>query len=283
MRPTHLNRYFASLTSLKGVGPKLAQAFAKLLRGDILLEARQIDLVLHIPVGVIDRSLQSSLATAPEGAIVTVKVTIDKHIAPPRNNRRVPYRILAHDETGELTLTYFHAKGGYLEKQMPVGAVRYISGRLERFQDAPQITHPDYVVSEDDFASMPLLEPVYPLTAGLSGKVLHKSVQASLEALDPLPEWQDAALMTREKWIPFDEALKRLHMPFDLADLDDSAPIRKRLAYDECLANQLALSLVRNKVKKSAGIARQWSGDLQSKLRDALPFSLTHSQQSRNC
>ncbi|WP_114008747.1 ATP-dependent DNA helicase RecG [Cohaesibacter intestini] len=278
MRPSHLNSYFASLMSLKGVGPKIAQAFAKLLRGDVLLEARRIDLLLHMPVGVIDRSLQSDLATAPEGAIVTVKVTIDKHLPPPRNNRRVPYRILAHDETDDLTLTYFHAKGGYLEKQLPVGEMRYISGRLERFNGGPQITHPDHVVSEADFATMPLLEPVYPLTAGLSGKVLHKAVQASLDDLESLPEWQDQALMDREKWMPFDEALRRVHLPHDLADLEETSPVRKRLAYDECLANQLALALVRSKVKKSAGIARCWEGKLKAKLLAALPFTLTGSQ-----
>ena len=280
MRPSHLNSYFASLLSLKGVGPKLAQAFAKLLRGDVLLEARRIDLLLHMPVGVIDRSLQSSLATAPDGAIVTVKVTIDKHLPPPRNNRRVPYRVLAHDETDELTLTYFHAKGGYLERQLPVGELRYVSGRLERYNGAPQITHPDHVVSESDFATMPLLEPVYPLTAGLSGKVLQKSVQASLEELEPLPEWQDDALLQREKWMPFDEALRRIHAPLDLADLEETSLVRNRLAYDECLANQLALALVRSKVKKSAGIARKWEGTLRAKLEAALPFTLTNSQVS---
>ena len=280
MRPDHLNSYFASLTSIKGVGPKLAQAFARLLRGDVLQDVRRIDLLLHMPVAVIDRSLQTSLATAPEGAIVTVLVTIDKHLPPPRGNRRVPYRVLAHDETDELTLTYFHAKGGYLEKQMPVGSTRYVSGRLERFNGAPQITHPDHVVDETDFASLPLLEPVYPLTAGLSGKVLHKTVLASLDDLANLPEWQDGALLTREGWAGFEDALRRVHMPINVSDLEPVSPHRRRLAYDECLANQLALSLVRNNVKKAAGIARRWDGRLKQALIEALPFTLTDSQQT---
>ena len=170
MRPNRLNHYFASLTTLKGVGPKIGQSFARLLRGDVLLEARRIDLLLHMPVAVIDRSLQPSLAEAPDGVIVTLCLTIDKHIPPPRHNKRVPYRILAHDETDEITITYFHANGGYLERQMPEGAVRYVSGKLERFNGVPQITHPDHVVSEDDFATLPLIEPVYPLTAGAFGQ-----------------------------------------------------------------------------------------------------------------
>ncbi|WP_319531880.1 ATP-dependent DNA helicase RecG [uncultured Cohaesibacter sp.] len=280
MRPNHLNSYFASLTSLKGVGPKMAQAFAKLLRGDVLLEPRRIDLLLHMPVSVIDRSLQSSLATTPEGAIVTVKVTIDKHLPPPRGNNRVPYRILAHDDTDELTLTYFHVKGGYLERQMPVGEVRFVSGRLERFQGAPQITHPDYVVTEDDFATLPLIEPVYPLTAGVSGKLLHKTMLACFDGLDVLPEWQDRTLLDRERWPDFIDALHALHAPLGLADLNHESPAYRRLAYDECLASQLALSLVRNNVKKAAGIARRWDGRLKQAIIDALPFTLTGSQQA---
>ncbi|WP_316862405.1 ATP-dependent DNA helicase RecG [uncultured Cohaesibacter sp.] len=279
MRPNRLNVYFSSLTSLKGVGPKLGQAFARLLRGDVLLEARRIDLLLHLPVAVIDRSLQPSLVDAPEGVIVTVRLTIDKHLPPPRNKKQLPYRILAHDETDELTLTYFHAKGGYLERQLPVGSVRYVSGRLERYHGTAQITHPDYMVDEDDFASLPLIEPVYPLTAGLSGKVLLKTVHACLDDLVELPDWQQQSLLDRESWPPFLEALRRIHAPLGLSDLDPHSVARRRLAYDECLASQLALALVRSKVKKTKGIARRWKGDLKQKLINALPFTLTKSQQ----
>ena len=279
MRPNRLNPYFASLTTLKGVGPKIGQSFARLLRGDVLLEARRIDLLLHMPVAVIDRSLQPALAEAPDGVIVTLCLTIDKHLPPPRHNKRVPYRILAHDETDEITITYFHANGGYLERQMPVGSVRYVSGKLERFNGVPQITHPDHVVSEDDFATMPLIEPVYPLTAGLSGKMVLKTVEACLEDLEPLPEWQEKALLDREGWPAFHEALDRIHNPLGLADLDLTSNARRRLAYDECLASQLALSLVRSNVKKAKGLARLWEGKLKAALTEALPFTLTGSQQ----
>ena len=279
MRPNRLNQYFASLTTVKGVGPKIGQAFARLLRGDVLLEARRIDLLLHMPVAVIDRSLQPSVAEAPDGVIVTVKLTIDKHLPPPRNNKRVPYRILAHDETDEITITYFHANGGYLERQMPVGSVRYVSGKMERFNGVPQITHPDHVVDEDSFSSMPFIEPVYPLTAGLSGKVVHKTVQACLEDLDRLPEWQEKALLDREHWPAFHDALDRVHNPIGLSDLDVMSVSRRRIAYDECLASQLALSLVRSNVKKAKGLARRWDGKLKAALIAALPFTLTGSQQ----
>ena len=279
MRPDRLNSYFASLTTLKGVGPKIGQAFSRLLRGDVLQPSRRIDLLLHMPVAVIDRSLQPSLAEAPDGFIVTLRLTIDKHLPPPRNNKRVPYRVLAHDETGEITLTYFHANGGYLERQMPVGCVRFVSGRLERFNGVPQITHPDHVVDEDDLASMPLIEPVYPLTAGLSGKVVHKTVLACLEEMPPLPEWQEKALLDREHWPAFHEALERIHNPIGLSDIDLLSSARRRIAYDECLASQLALSLVRSNVKKAKGLARQWDGKLKGALIDALPFTLTGSQQ----
>ncbi|MCV6547173.1 MAG: ATP-dependent DNA helicase RecG [Cohaesibacter sp.] len=278
MRSTQLNPFFASLKGIKGVGPKLSLAFGKLLRGDEALEARRIDLLLHMPHSLIDRSLQPGIAHAPDGMIVTIKARIDKHIAPPRNNRRVPYRILAHDETGDVTLVFFHAKGGYLERQIPVGEERYISGRLERYQGEAQIAHPDHVVSEDDFASMALLEPVYPLTAGISGRILHRTMLTALDDVPPLAEWQDGPWLSQNGWPSFQEALQRVHSPLESADIEPVSPYRQRLAYDECLASQLALSLVRKSVKKQAGIARKWSGQLSEVLTKALPFSLTNSQ-----
>ncbi len=278
MRSTQLNPLFASLRGIKGVGPKLSHAFGKLLRGDENLEARKIDLLLHMPHSLIDRSLQPGLAYAPDGVIVTIRATIDKHLPPPRNNRRVPYRIQAHDETGELTLVFFHAKGSYLEQQMPVGEERYISGRLERFKGEAQIAHPDHVVTEEEFASMALLEPVYPLTAGLSGKVLHRTVIAALEELPELAEWQDGPWLAQNSWSSFHEALQRVHTPLETEDIDPLSKFRQRLAYDECLASQLALSLVRKSVKKEAGVARRWQGKLAEALTAALPFSLTGSQ-----
>ena len=275
MRPNHLNLFFGSLQSIKGVGPKMAQNFAKLLRGDIALDARRIDLLLHMPHSLIDRSLQMDLNGAPEGVIVTVKVVVDKHIPPPRGNRRVPYRILCHDETASLTLTFFHVKGGYLERQMPVGEIRHISGRLEQYGGELQMTHPDHMVSEDDFASMPLIEPVYPLTAGLSGKVVHKVVRTCLEEMPPLAEWQDGAFLSQQHWPSFGEALELIHNPLQAIDLEPTSPAMMRLAYDECLASQLALSLVRQSVKKQKGVARQWRGMLKARLIAALPFTLT--------
>ncbi|MCT4657123.1 MAG: ATP-dependent DNA helicase RecG [Cohaesibacter sp.] len=278
MRPLYLNQLFASLLGIKGVGPKMSQTFSKLLRGDALLEARRIDLLLHMPHSLIDRSLQPGIAHAPDGGIVTVKVTIDKHMPPPRHNRRVPYRILCHDETDSLTLIFFHAKGGYLERQMPVGEVRYVSGRLERYNGEAQIAHPDHVVSEEDFASLPLIEPVYPLTAGLSSKVVHKTMQVALDDLPVIGEWQDKAWLDKHGWAGFSECLQRVHNPLEVKDVEPIAPARLRLAYDECLASQLALSLVRNSIKKEAGIARRWSGKLAKALTAALPFALTQSQ-----
>jgi len=134
MRPDILNPLFGSVTTLPGIGPKLAVTLRKLVgapeTGD---DPRVIDLLFHLPVGIVDRSRQPGIALSPEGAIVTLKVRVDRHQKPPRGNRRIPWRVYCHDDTGEIALTFFHAHGDYLEKTLPVGETRYISGRVEWF------------------------------------------------------------------------------------------------------------------------------------------------------
>lgn len=187
MRPDYLNPFFASLVSIKGVGAKVLKVFARLLRGDPQADVRRIDLLLHMPVSYVDRSLKEDIADIPDGTIVSLRVFVDRHIPSSPRYKRVPYRIETHLEDGEsVLLTYFFVRGNYLSKQIPEDSVRYVSGRLERYQGKAQIAHPDYVVSEAEFDGLPMVEPIYPLTAGLSNKQLHKVILACLEDLVPL-------------------------------------------------------------------------------------------------
>src|SRR5512146_260140 len=126
MRPDILNPLFRPVTSLAGIGPKLGVALGRLVGGPDEEDApRVVDLLFHFPIGVIDRRNQPGIALSPEGAIVTLKVRIDRHQKPPRGNHRIPWRVFAHDDTGEIALTFFHAHGDYLEKTLPVGALLY--------------------------------------------------------------------------------------------------------------------------------------------------------------
>ncbi|WP_067215163.1 ATP-dependent DNA helicase RecG [Stappia indica] len=279
MRPSSLDPLFAPVSSLPGVGSRLAVRLASLLGTDPEREPHVIDLLMHMPSGVIDRRLRPGIARAPEGAIVTLEVRIDRHQAPPRASR-APYRIFGHDDSGEIAFVFFHANSSWLEKSMPVGADLIVSGRVEWFNGRPQMVHPDHVVSADEADTLPLVEPVYPLTQGLSGKVLQKAIAAGLERVPDLPEWLDAAHGKRANWPSFREALTALHRPDEarLAEHGEDSAALARLSYDEFLANQLALALVRRSLRQTRGIGRKFDGVLKAKILAALPYSLTNGQ-----
>jgi len=285
MRPEILNRYFASASALKGIGAKVEKTLAGLVRpqsGDRAvadLSARLVDLLFHIPVGVIDRRNRPTIDNLPQSGIVTIEAQIGRHNAPPRHNKRVPYRVEVFDDTGALPLVFFHSHGPYLERTLPEGETRFISGKIEWYGGSPQIVHPDHVLTAEQFAEMPLLEPVYPLTAGVSGKILGKAIQQVLADIPQLPEWQDAAWIAARKLPPFQAALEILHNPSDVTDLEPDSLARQRLAYDELLANQLALSLVRRHMKRASGRMLKGNGRARQQVIDALPFSLTVSQE----
>src|SRR5579872_6548643 len=219
MRPDILTPLFRTVTELGGIGPKIGALLARLVGRPEGEPARVLDLLFHLPVGVIDRRNQPEIARAPEGAIVTLKVRVDRHQKPPGYNRRVPYKVFAHDETGEIALTFFHANGAWMEKTFPVGHTLFVSGKMEWFNGRPSMVHPDHVVEEADFANLPLVEPIYPLTTGLSQKVLVRGIEAGLQSLPALPEWLDPALKAKQVWPEFAMALSLAHHPLAPTDL----------------------------------------------------------------
>ncbi len=279
MRPELLNPLFVPVSNLEGIGPKLTKTLTRLFHGNENAEpARIADLLFHIPHSVIDRRNQPGIANAQEGVVSTFKVVVDSHNVPPRGNRRIPYRINVHDETGEMALVFFRGQSDWLSKSMPVGETRYVSGKVEWFNGKPNMVHPDHMVSEEGFVQLPLLEPVYPVTAGLSSKVMAKSIRTTVETLPTMPEWADHNLIAREHWPQFNAAVDRIHNPRDTLDLEPNTPARRRLAHDELLAGQLALALLRLRMRKSSGKPRIGTNELISKLLPLLPFALTGAQ-----
>ncbi|CAM1646934.1 C-terminal domain-like [Bartonella choladocola] len=241
-------------------------------------EPRLIDLIQIMPHSVIDRRQRPGIANAIDGAVTTVEIVVDYHQEPPKFNKRLPYRVIGHDETGEITLVFFHAQTSWLQSQLPIGEKVVVSGKVERFNGQLSMVHPDYIIPASRNEKLPLIEPVYPLTAGLSAKTLQRAITEALARLPLLPEWIDRTMVKQFGLPSFNVALHKIHTPIDPADLPvDSLP-RKRLAYDEFLAGQLALGLVRHKTKKLAGKANILKGTYTQKLRDALPFTLTQGQ-----
>jgi ATP-dependent DNA helicase RecG len=276
MRPPVLNPLFASLTSLPGIGPKLEVLYARLLDCDT---PRVIDLLFHLPSGAIDRRARPKLRDVEPGQVVTVSVTVDSHRPAPPNRPRAPYQIYTSDETGTLTLTFFNARRDYLEKLLPVGKMGYVSGKAEFYDGMLQMVHPDRVVDEKGFAALPLVEPVYPLTEGVNLNGVRRAMDAALTKLPDLPEWQDEAWVARERLPGFADALRALHRPDAPHDIEPTSLAWVRLAYDELLAGQLALALVRANLKREPGQAHAGDGRLRAKILKALPYTLTHSQQ----
>lgn len=279
MRPAELTPLFASAQSLTGIGPRLAILMKKALRlPPGVAEPRVVDVLWHLPTGVIDRRAEPAVVDATPGTIVTLKVRVLKHKAPPRGNAKAPYKVTVEDDTGKLDLVFFHAERKFIERQLPVDEERYVSGRLEKYGENLQMAHPDYIVAPDARGDLPLLEPVYPLTAGLSGKVLTKAARQAVERVPDFAEWQQEQWLHQRGWPTFAEALRRLHVPDDAADLSPGSKAWQRLAFDELLAGQLALGLVRQRGRAQKG--RSVSGDMRIRKRivEALPFALTGSQ-----
>ena len=276
MRPSRLNPLFAALTTLTGIGPKVEKLYRRLLGRDD--GARIVDLLFHLPTGTIDRRAQPPLRDVTPGTVVTVKVTVDRHRPSPPNRPRAPYQIYAGDETGDIILTFFSARRDYLEKLLPVGETRYVSGVTGLYDGMLQMIHPDRVVDEAGFAQLPLIEPVYPLTEGLSLNQVRKAMDGALTRLPELPEWQDESWVSSQQFPPFAEALRALHRPSELAGVSPESAAWTRLAYDELLAGQLALGLVRAHMRRPAGRATPGTGALRDRLIAALPYSLTPSQ-----
>src|SRR3979411_3111363 len=211
MRPPLLNPLFAPVTSLAGVGPKQDRLFRYLLgRSET---PRLVDLLLHLPSSVIDRRARPKIRDAVPGTVVTLEVTVDRHRPPPPRNSRAPYLVYASDDTGDVVLTFFRAKPGYVEKLLPVGAKRYVSGTLQMYDGIPQIVHPDRVVDEAAFAQLSGIDPVYPLTEGLALGSLKSAGEQSLPKLPALPEWTSPEVIRRCKFPPIAEALSRVHLP----------------------------------------------------------------------
>jgi ATP-dependent DNA helicase RecG len=267
-RPEILFPLFAGLETLDGIGAKTAQALAGL---DV---ARPKDLLFLLPAGGVDRSRKASVRDVTPPATLTVEVEVGAHFPPRRKGG--PYRIHVRDPQLEWALVFFHARGDYLQKLLPTGQRRLVSGKIELFDGLAQMVHPDHVLRPEEAADLPAWEPVYPLTAGVTQRVLQKGVAAVLARTPDLPEWIDPGLMAREGWPGWKAALQQAHAPD--APMAFTHPARQRLAYDELFAHQLTLSLARARMRRGKGRPSRATGRLQARVLESLPYAPTGAQ-----
>ncbi len=278
MRPSLLDPLFAPASALPGVGPKLARLFDKLL--DRPQGARAIDVLFHLPTSALDRRSRPKIRDAELDRIATLEVRVTEH-RPPSGSRsgKAPYRVLVEDDTGDVELVFFLNNPDWIAKKLPLGATRWVSGKLELWDGHKQMIHPDRVMDEFELARMPAVEPVYGLTEGLYPRIVQRAALGALSRLPPLPEWIDERNLARLGGLGFAQALKLMHAPQNPEDVDPKGPAGRRLAYDELLSNQLALVLTRARMRELPGRAHVAEGRIASKILGALPYALTGAQQ----
>ena len=269
-RPEILFPLFAELETLGGIGEKTAKAL-----GTLGIELPR-DLLFWLPHAGTDRKFRASITEVLPGDMATVEVDVVQHR--PGRTKTAPYRIEVRDTLTAFELVFFHANGPWLSKKLPDGSKRVISGKVESFDGKLQVVHPDYIVSPSEAASIPDYEPVYRLTAGITGRLITKGVGEVLTRLPILKEWIDPELKSREHWPDWNKALMAAHAPEGADDLSPQSPARRRLAYDEFFAHQLTLALARAKVRRGKGRVSVGNGDLQSKVLAALPYKPTNAQ-----
>ena len=269
MRPKILYKLFSNIISLKGIGPKNAKVIERLCGKYV------IDLLFHKPSTYIDRRNSPKIVDLEEGKIATIIVTIDSHS--PSFNKRMPYRINCTDDTGAISIVYFNLRGPYLKKIFPVGRQKVISGKFEKFNENFQITHPQHVVDLENLDNVKKIECIYPLTAGLTSKTIQKSINSALINLDPLPEWIPDDKIKGNNWPNWNEAIKKIHNPVNTSDSVNSLFL-ERLVFDELLAQQLTIRLIKNKISHTQGVPIKRNNKLIKRLEENLDFSLTNDQ-----
>lgn len=269
-RPEVLYPLFADIKALDGVGSKTAQTL-----GAAGINTPR-DLLMTLPFSGVDRQRRKSINDVAPPATVTVEVTIQDHLPPQQRGR--PYRVNVTDVQTTFQLVFFHARGDYLQRQLPTGQRRIVSGKVELFDGIGQMVHPDHMVTVNQADDIPAFEPVYPLHAGISQKLMWKATRSALERAPDLAEWIDNELKLREGWPDWRGALVYAHSPNDASGLSSDDPARARLAYDELLAHQLTLALARMQARRKKGRMSAGTGKLQQQVLLSLPYEPTAAQ-----
>ena len=271
MRPEILNALFANLDTLQGVGPKIAPLAAKAVGGDHVRDA-----AFHLPVSLVDRRYRPLIGEAEIGKLATIEATVESHEAPNAPGR--PYKVRMSDESGFLTLLFFKPNTRYLLDRLPFGVTRIVSGEVSERYGERQIMHPSRIMNTDDPDLGVMFEPVYRSVAGLAHRTLARLCSAAAGMAKGIPEWADGELIKRQNWVSFSDALVAVHAPLDLNDILPEAPARRRLAYDELFARQIALQLSAVARRRIPGRAIAGDGRYVRPLLAALPFSPTGAQ-----
>ena len=273
--PTLENFLNYPLSSLPGVGPR-TRALLKNLVGDSLQ-----DLLFFFPHRIVERlyfpSIHAYLRSAhtlKEDVFITLIVRVNQISKPTRKGG--PIKVKVEDDTGSFDLMFFNSNFQYLQKKLMLFQDLLVSGRPTFYGKKFQINHPDYIGAPAALSDFRGSSPIYPLTAGLSNKVVASVAQTALKMAPNIDEWLSPELLNARHWPSWKEALTTLHCPKPI-DFLPTCPARQRLAYDELLAQQLTLLLSRTTSFTKSGMSTPASTRIPSFLK-SLPFELTPCQ-----
>ena len=270
MRPDKINSIFSPITVLPGIGPKIENLFNRMGIYKIL------HLLWHIPYNVIKGQKHSNIHEAEINSLITLKIKILKH--QPSRYKKQPYKINCICGDTPIDIIYFYARHPVVRANLPVGKERYISGKLEYFRNNFQITHPSHIIESENINLLKEIEPIYSLTAGLSQRIVLKYLQKILNSLPLLDEWIDEENLEKYSFNNWNESILSLHNPINPEDLINNNIHRRRLAYDELFAHQLAIAIIRNSNQKKRGLKFSSKAILVEEFIKSLPFNLTNSQ-----
>ena len=270
MRSEIINPLFASITSLAGVGPKLEKSFNRLVGNKLL------HLLWHIPYNIIKRQKYENIYDAKINTVITFKVKVLKHL--PSRFKKQPYKVNCISNDIPIDIVFFNARHPIIKSTLPTGKEKFISGKLEYFRNNFQVTHPTHIIDIDKINEIKEIEPIYGLTFGLSQKIYLKNIQKVISIIPDLGEWIDEKIIKKNSFHGWKKSLISIHNPTKLEDIEISNIYRKRLAFDELLSHQLAISIIRNSNKKEKGLKFSEKRLVIENFINTLPYKLTNSQ-----
>ncbi|WP_434341173.1 ATP-dependent DNA helicase RecG [Motilimonas cestriensis] len=264
------------LTTLKGVGSKLAEKLTKLGLANVQ------DMLFHLPLRYEDRTrifaiqdMLPGLHGAILGEIKSTQVSF--------GNRRI-LTCKISDGTGSVTLRFFHFNAGQ-KNALSEGKWLRCYGEFRRGKFGYEITHPEYQVLNDpeQLECEEALTPVYPTTEGLKQNTFRNLTHQAVELLKQHNIDEVLPAQLNHYAFSLQEALIYLHQPPADADQDlmdaGEHPAQQRLIIEELLAHNLSMLLLRQKSSQNQAASIQQAGPMVAQLLAQLPFSPTHAQQ----
>ena len=267
-----LEPLYKEIETINGFGPQTTISFKK------LCGSRFLDVIFHLPNSLIKRIIIQDL----QELYLFKRVIISGKIKSTWSSYKKPKLSIATIEINNqiLEIIYFNVNKAWFHKNFVKNEEVIVSGELNKKGNKWQIIHPDYIFDKKSNLSIPIYETTYSLTYGLTHKKIKKAITQSTQVLTGFNEWTNSELIKNNKWSNFYHSLIKIHFPETLEEVNNTGIYRERIAYDEALARQLALNLIRKYKFKSLQSPLSNKNTIKNKLLEKLPFSLTEDQKS---